>query len=138
MLLVFGAGSRWAEQPPRSISDLLEMDWVLREPGSGTRSVFEDALRGRDVDPSRLRIAFEFSSNEAVRTAVESGAGVTMISELAVALRLKTGVLIMSDLLQPSRPFKLVRHRDRHPSPSVKAFTKMLGGGGLAQPTSLT
>lgn len=126
MLLVFGSNSRWAARSIKAIPDLLEMDWVLREPGSGTRSVFENALSEANVDKSRLRIAFEFSSNEAVRTAVENGAGATMISELVVAASLGAGVLDKSDLLQPTRFFKLVRSRDRHPSPAVKAFIEML------------
>ncbi|WP_081851274.1 LysR family transcriptional regulator [Bradyrhizobium sp. URHD0069] len=126
MLLVFGSTSRWATLPMKAIPDLLELDWVLREPGSGTRSVFETALTDAKIDKSQLRIAFEFSSNEAVRTAVETGAGATMISELVVASRIEAGVLSKSDLLQPCRHFKLVRHRDRHPPPVVTAFTKML------------
>lgn len=126
MLLVFGSAARWAEVPLKAIPDLLKMDWVLREPGSGTRSAFESALAGAKIDKSQLRIAFEFSSNEAVRTAVEAGAGATMISELVVASRIEAGVLSTSDLLRPYRQFKLVRHRDRHLPPAVNAFTKML------------
>src|SRR5579863_4126469 len=36
---------------------LVEATWILREPGSGTRSAFEAALRGRGVDPARLATA---------------------------------------------------------------------------------
>ena len=35
--------------------DLLAIEWVLREPGSGTRSAFEDALAHLGMEPSRLR-----------------------------------------------------------------------------------
>lgn len=125
MLLVFSS-SRWATLPMTAMPDLLELDWVLREPGSGTRSVFERALIDAKIDTSELRIAFEFPSNEAVRTAVETGAGATMISELVVGSHIAAGVLNKCDLLQPSRPFKLVRHRDRQPPPAVRAFAGML------------
>jgi DNA-binding transcriptional LysR family regulator len=50
--------------------------WIVREQGSGTRSSFEEVLRGRGVDPASLDVTMTLPSNEAVRTAVEAGAGV--------------------------------------------------------------
>jgi DNA-binding transcriptional LysR family regulator len=126
MILVLASGGHWASQPLRSSDDLASLSWILRERGSGTRSVFENTLTEIGIDPSRLHIAFEFSSNEAVRTAVEAGVGVTMISELVVASHIKTGTLVSSDVLQAARPFKLISHRRRHSPPVVKAFVKML------------
>ncbi len=57
----------------RSIAprDLLDVEWVLRERGSGTRAVFEVALAQSGIDPHALRVALELPSNEAVRAAVE-------------------------------------------------------------------
>jgi DNA-binding transcriptional LysR family regulator len=126
MVLVVGGDSRWAAVPPTSLAALFELDWVLRESGSGTRSVFEAALRRAGCDPAELKVAFEFSSNEAVRTAVENGAGATMISELLVVAQLANGALCRLDLLQTRRPFRLIRHRDRQPSPAIEAFTALL------------
>ena len=37
--------------------DLLDVEWVLRERGSGTRAVFEVALAQSGIDPHALRIA---------------------------------------------------------------------------------
>ena len=51
--------------------DLPESAWVLREPGSGTRSAFEAALAAAGLAPGALPVALELPSNEAVRAAVE-------------------------------------------------------------------
>lgn len=130
MVLVVGRDSRWAALPATSPDALFDFDWVLRESGSGTRSVFEAAVRQAGFDPADLKVAFEFSSNEAVRTAVENGAGATMISELLVSAQLANGALRKSELLQTRRPFRLVRHRDRQASPAIEAFTAMLPNPG--------
>jgi DNA-binding transcriptional LysR family regulator len=54
------------------MDDLLDVDWVLREPGSGTRSGFEHALEPRGLSSHKLRVAVELPSNEAVRAAAEA------------------------------------------------------------------
>ena len=68
--------------------------WIVREQGSGTRSTFEDVLRTRGFDPAQLTVAMTLPSNEAVRTAVEAGAGVAVLSRLVVARALKAGDLV--------------------------------------------
>jgi DNA-binding transcriptional LysR family regulator len=70
----------WAAGPDLTADRLVESDWVLREVGSGTRSVFEAALKDFGVDLGRLRVALELPSNEAVRAAVEAGMGATALS----------------------------------------------------------
>jgi DNA-binding transcriptional LysR family regulator len=72
---------------------------ILREPGSGTRSVFEGALPGLGLTGKDLNVALVLPLNEAVRAAVEAGAGVTMISRLVVASSIKTGDLVPVNFL---------------------------------------
>ncbi len=72
-----------------SKEDLLNVDWVLREPGSGTRSGFEHALEGLGLSTHNLRVTLEMPSNEAVRAAVEAGMGATAISASVAAPSLK-------------------------------------------------
>ena len=54
LTIVVGAGHPWAHKKRLTEKDLVEGDWVLREPGSGTRSEFEAALSGRGVSPEAL------------------------------------------------------------------------------------
>src|SRR5215472_17038416 len=80
MIVVVGSGHPWAVRKTLEAVEIAEMEWVLREPGSGTRSVFEQALARVGIPLDALRIAMELPSNEAVRAAVEAGLGATATS----------------------------------------------------------
>ena len=104
----------------------MEVEWVLRERGSGTRSVFEDALVEFGLKAQALRIALELPSNEAVRSAAEAGLGAAVISASIAAPSLEAGLLQQIDVRLPEREFYALTHRDRHPSPAARAFLEML------------
>jgi DNA-binding transcriptional LysR family regulator len=106
---------------------LLAQSWVLRERGSGTRSELEAALRQRGIDPTRLRIALELPSNESVRAAIEAGAGIGAISELAVEAGLRAGTLQRLPFDLPLRPFNMLLHLERYRSKAAEAFMAGLG-----------
>jgi DNA-binding transcriptional LysR family regulator len=91
-------------------------EWVLREPGSGTRSVFEDALAQVGVAPGALRVQLELPSNEAVRAAVEAGLGATAISAAVAAPSIEAGLLHQAAFRLPERAFHVLRHRERYRS----------------------
>jgi DNA-binding transcriptional LysR family regulator len=125
LTIVVGAGHPWA-QKRLTERDLVEGDWVLREPGSGTRSEFEAALSGKGVSPEVLKIVLELPTNEAVRAAVEAGAGVTAISELVVEAALRAGTLIAMAFQLPTRPFLVLHHRERYQSKAAQEFLKII------------
>src|SRR6202163_2896017 len=71
LAIVVGASHPWTAKTRITPSPLTETCWILREPGSGTRSMFEAALRKFGIKLSELDVRLELPSNEAVRTAVE-------------------------------------------------------------------
>ncbi|MFZ0809630.1 MAG: LysR family transcriptional regulator, partial [Bradyrhizobium sp.] len=77
LIVVVGAKHPWASRSKISAKDLPTTDWVLREQGSGTRSMFEAALRQNGLKLSDLPVRLELPSNEAVRSAVEVGVTAT-------------------------------------------------------------
>ncbi|HEX5280999.1 MAG TPA: LysR substrate-binding domain-containing protein [Micropepsaceae bacterium] len=127
LVIVVAPGHPWARARSMGAAKLLEGEWVLREPGSGTRSEFESALRSRGINPGQLRVAIELPSIEAVRAAVEAGIGATAISELAVESALKAGTLVRVAFKLPQRVFHAVRHRQRYHSRAAQAFMAMIG-----------
>lgn len=91
-LLVFAAaGHKLTERRQLSLDDLTAEQWIMREPGSGTRSVFEDALRSHDV---QLHATLTFGSSEAVKQGVRSGLGLGCLSELAIRNEVASGDLV--------------------------------------------
>jgi DNA-binding transcriptional LysR family regulator len=129
LAVVAGAGDPWAEaEAPLDPARLAEARWVLREPGSGTRSELEDALRRLGVDPGALDVGLELPSNEAVAAAVASNGGLTAISELAAGPGLASGVLRQLPIELPERPFHALLHRERAGGPAAKALLEVCSG----------
>ena len=93
LVVVVGTEHPWAGCGAITPDRLAESDWVLREAGSGTRSVFEAALEGFGLLPSSLRVVLELPSNESVRAAVEAGMGATAISASVAAPSIEAGLL---------------------------------------------
>jgi DNA-binding transcriptional LysR family regulator len=98
--------------------------WVAREKGSGTRSAFEAALTAFGVDVAKRHSVLELPSNEAIRVAVEAGAGLAIMSRLVVGASIKAGSLIASPLALPRRCFFLLRHKERYESQAARAFVR--------------
>lgn len=126
MVIVVAPGHTWAEQDRVSAATLTQSDWVMREPGSGTRSVFEHALRAHGLSLQQLRVPIELPSNEAVRAAVEAGLGATALSATVVAPSLEAGLLRRVHLDLPERAFQVVHHTERHLSRAASALLRMV------------
>jgi len=126
LIVVVGAKHPWVSRAKISPKDLPATSWVLRERGSGTRSMFEAALRQSGIKLSDLRIALELPSNEAVRTAVEAGEAATAISDLVVAQSITAKTLHRVKFDLPRRSFYILRHKERHVSRIEQALLKSL------------
>ena len=126
LILAVGASHPWVARAKVSAKDLPATTWVLRERGSGTRSMFEAALRQNGLKLSDLQIALELPSNEAVRSAVEAGEAATAVSDLVAApsIAAKTLHRVRFDL--PRRSFYILRHKARHISRAEDVLLKSL------------
>ena len=103
--------------------------WVQREPGSGTRSTFDGYLLSVVVDPAALDVTLVMPSNESVRTAVEAGAGVAVLSALVVAPAIKAGTLHTAPIVFDPRPFFGLRHKERYRAKAADALLDVIGRG---------
>ncbi len=120
MLVVLPPDHRLARKSIVSIQDLRGSPLILREPGSTTRRLIEQAFQahGLSAEPS-----MELESNEAIKSAVADGLGVAIMAHAAVAQELAAGRLIGRRLREPlSLDFALVYHADRVLSPLLAAF----------------
>lgn len=106
--------------------DLAGSGWVLREPGSGTRSAFAQALPALGHRLEDLDIVLELPSNEAVCSAVAVGAGAAALSVHVVAPLVAAGRLCAVGPALPARHFSLLWHRERHRTRAARAFTDLL------------
>lgn len=128
LALVVATGHRLAQRRPVEPSDLAGEDFVMRERGSGTRAILEAALAGWGVPP--VTVALELPSNEAVRAAVEAGAGISLLSSLVVSAQVRAGTLAVLPIALPERGFHAVRPVRRHESRAATAFLAAVAESG--------
>ncbi len=111
-----------AGAPGASVNDLFAAEWVLREPGSGTRSEFEAALRGLGRDPALLKAPLILPSNEAVLGACASSHLLCAVSELAAGPFVAAGRVRLLPFAFPERAFEMLQRRGWTPGPAARAF----------------
>ncbi len=126
LVIVVGNRHPWAGAPAPTPAQLMAGAWILREPGSGTRSAFEQALPRFGLAAADLNIIMEFPSNEAVRAAVEAGRAATALSASVAAAGIEAGLLHAVDFPLPDRQFFLLRHPTRYRTHAALALARMV------------
>ncbi len=103
----------------------LKLPFLMREPGSATRVVFEEALQELyGKNRAALDVVACLESQEAIKEAVKEGLGVTVISRHAVNEELAAGLLKGYRLpgLRLERDFYLIYRRNSILAPLSRAF----------------
>lgn len=105
---------------------IAEEDFLIREPGSGTRislEIFFSELPGRIDD-----LGVEMGSNETIKQAVMAGLGVAFISAHTIALEVEAGRLVILDVagMPIRRQWFVVMRSDRAISPAMATFHDFL------------
>lgn len=110
---------------PVTAERLCREDFVVREAGSGTRAVIEQALAQRGL---RLRPVMSLADIEAVKRAVAAGVGLAIVSELTVDQELELGRVIRVPVadLDIRRPLHRLQLPGRYESRAARAFAAML------------
>ena len=110
-----------------SAADLADQYWVLREAQSGSREQFDKYLRPQ---LAALGTVLELNTLEAVLNTVQQGLGLTLVSELAVQDRLRSGALVVLPFSQPMpRQLHLCWHQDKYLSAASQRFIRFCRAG---------
>ena len=92
MVLVVPATHGWVGQDIK-VENLKSEPLLMREFGSGSRRVVEQALSKAGVKAKDLTISMELDSTEGLLSGVEAGLGITFVSRWAVRNQLSLGTL---------------------------------------------
>ncbi|MBB1334824.1 MULTISPECIES: LysR family transcriptional regulator [unclassified Pseudoalteromonas] len=108
-----------ANQQHVALSELVKYRFLLREPGSATRMLFESELQRRGLVLSN---SVQMASNEAIRVAVSSGMGIGVLSRHVLPIG-DHGfkVLTVSDASLASHWYFVIR-TDRHIAHAARSF----------------
>lgn len=103
------------------LARLAEEVFVMREEGSGTRQAMERFFSERG---QTIRYGMQMTRNEAVKQAVRSGLGLSVVSLHTIELELETGRLVILDVegFPDRRQWYLVYRRGKRLSPAAGAF----------------
>ncbi len=101
--------------------DLINAEWIVREPGSGTRQTFERAMHG--IFP-QLNFVLELQNMESTKKAVQAGLGIACLSRITIREELINKQLV--ELAVPdrdfSRQFYAVLHKNKYRSTTIEEW----------------
>jgi LysR family transcriptional regulator, low CO2-responsive transcriptional regulator len=121
-------------------TELTDESFIVREEGSGTRTIFEYFFAGIMV--RKPRVSIEIGSNETIKQAVMAGLGLALISAHTIEAEVESGRLAILDVkgLPIIRQWFIVRRADRPLRPVSQAiwdFTLAEGAGLLPKTIKL-
>ena len=112
-----------AKQIPLHV--LMKEHFLIREPGSGTRNVFERRLTIHRLQAART---LQMDSNETIKQAVMTGMGIALVSLHTIGLELEAKRLIVLDVdsLPVMRRWYIAHRTGKRLSPAAVAFRQFL------------
>jgi len=114
--LIIVAAPSLAHKKVMPLRSLIGLPMVLREEGSGTRKEMERCFEDKGISIDEFNIAGYFSSTDAVKQAVMSGMGISILSRFAVQEELKHQTLreVKVAGLEMKRRFYALTHKRRN------------------------
>lgn len=105
--------------------DVTDEPFIVRERGSGTRRVADEALAAAGIT---LRIGLQLASTEAIKQMVAAGLGLAVVSRAAIADQVALGRLAILPVqgVSLTRRFTELRVAGREPSAAAAAFRRTL------------
>jgi DNA-binding transcriptional LysR family regulator len=121
-LVVFAAPSHpLAQKMLLTETDFADAEWILREAGSGTREVFDNAVIGR---LQHIHVLLELGHTEAIQRVVASGLGIGCASRLSLSEALASNALTIlpTPFWNLSRQFFILIHRQKYRTYGLERF----------------
>ena len=127
IVVVTAADDPLAQARRVRVEELGARPWLLREEGSGTRSMTEEFLAAHDLHPPVRTLG----SNGAIKQAARAGLGISLQSRLATHLEVELGLLgtVRVDVPLPRRQWYAIRPAHGPVRPAVEQFLIFLRSG---------
>ena len=121
LVIICGPGHPLWEKSNISIAELAGFAFIIREPGSGTRDVFEKDMREAGAE---WKIAGVYNNTEAIKHAVRGNLGLAVVPKISVEEEVARGVVRQIEVqgLRLQRKFNLVYHRQKFFTHAMETF----------------
>ncbi|MDP8254579.1 MAG: selenium metabolism-associated LysR family transcriptional regulator [Candidatus Alcyoniella australis] len=118
----------WCNRSVVSVDDIKKQPYIMRERGSGTRRLVDQALVEGGYNPREFRVTAMFSDTEAVKRGIKAGLGISIVSLWAIDDDVVQGTLGMVRIegIHLRRSFYLVTHKGRSASSLLDSFIDFL------------
>jgi len=122
LVIIASPGHALASGERVALDQLKDETFLMREPGSGTRSALERLCSARGI--SLIGSGMEMNSNEAIKQGVQAGLGLGVVSIHTVEAELERGQLqlINAEHFPIQRQWFVVNRRGKRLSATAKAF----------------
>lgn len=118
----------WAKRKDISILEIIKEPFIFREEGSGTRQIIEKYLALNGISVQNMKITTVLGSTVAIKEAVESGLGISILSRWSVRKEKKYGTLKLLSIKEEKimRDFSLIFSKSSVPTHAVDEFLSYL------------
>jgi DNA-binding transcriptional LysR family regulator len=130
LVLIGPEGHRLEGRSVIEPSELLAERIVMRKETSGTRRMLEAALSEAGLGPDSIDMVAEMGSTQAVISAVRSGIGLGVVSDLAAENARKCGGCFVAQIqgMDLARKFYAINLKKKPLSPAAEKFLEMAVG----------
>jgi LysR family transcriptional regulator, transcriptional activator of the cysJI operon len=127
LIVICHADHHWREIVEIEIEELAKEHMIWRESTSGTRLIIEAVLREHGV-LDKMESYMELGSTQAIKSAVESGLGISILPRITVKKELAHGELFEVKIrnIHMNRDLWLVKKPQRFPKDTVDAFVDFI------------
>ncbi|MFZ7101028.1 MAG: selenium metabolism-associated LysR family transcriptional regulator [Peptococcaceae bacterium] len=117
-----------AEKENVSVFELEKYPFILREKGSGTRIEMEKHLKNAGFLLNNLKVVLELGSTSAIKRAVQSGLGISIISKWAAREKVRRRQIHEAYFIEDKfeRHFSIIVHKKKFRTQAVDEFINFL------------
>ncbi len=112
--------------PLRKVKKILpaalnNLQFIVREPGSGTRELFENMMATHEI---KWQLAWECNGSDVLKSAAINGLGIAVISQRLVEREIESGELfgLKIDGIDLRRKFSVIYHKNKYLTRTMNAF----------------
>jgi len=128
LIIVVNKDHPWIKREYIELKEILAEPCILREQGSGTREVFKRFLQNINIPLNKINTVLIVGSTEAVKSAIESGVGYGIVSEIAVKNEIESGTLVKVCVkeMKLARQFLIVYPLKSYKSKLIETFLNFI------------
>ena len=124
LIIICGPDHPFWDEGVVEINRLAGESFIIREPGSGTRDIFERVMSNAGTN---WKITGIYNNTEAIKQAVRENLGLAVVPKIAIKEEVERGLIRAIEVrgLNLKRNFNLVYHRQKFFTIAMQKFTQV-------------